>query len=100
MPVPFALIAGVFVGAALTDVSLAAIVQKIFDGVDSEALLAIPFFLLVGELMSSANVVVRIANLSLALVGHIRGGLSQVSWSFSACSFRRCRARPPPMSRS
>ena len=56
--------AGVFVGALLTDVSLAAIIQKIFDGVDSEALLAIPFFLLVGELMSSANVVVRIANLS------------------------------------
>ena len=43
VPVPFSLIAGVFVGAALTDVSLAAIVQKIFDGVDSEALLAIPF---------------------------------------------------------
>ena len=57
--------------------------QKIFDGVDSEALLAIPFFLLVGELMSSANVVVRIANLSLSLVGHIRGGLSQVVVVFS-----------------
>ena len=83
VPVPFSLMAGVFVGATLTDVSLAAIVQKIFDGVDSEALLAIPFFLLVGELMSSANVVVRIANLSLSLVGHIRGGLSQVVVVFS-----------------
>src|ERR1700732_5151297 len=78
VPVPFALLAGVFVGAMLTDVSLPAIVQKVFDGVDNEALLAIPFFLLVGELMSSANVVQRVANLSLALVGHIRGGLSQV----------------------
>src|SRR6266850_1184059 len=38
---------------------------------------------LVGELMSSANVVVRIANLSLSLVGHIRGGLSQVVVVFS-----------------
>src|SRR5207249_6490771 len=83
VPVPFALMAGVFVGALLSDVSLAAIMQKIFDGVDSEALLAIPFFLLVGELMSSANVVGRIANLSLALVGHIRGGLSQVVTVFS-----------------
>src|SRR5271154_7178888 len=83
VPVPFSLMAGVFVGATLTDVSLAAIVQKIFDGVDSEALLAIPFFLLVGELMSSANVVVRVANLSLALVGHVRGGLSQVVTVFS-----------------
>src|SRR6201987_2120270 len=83
VPVPFSLLAGVFVGAALADVSLAAIVQKIFDGVDSEALLAIPFFLLVGELMSSANVVVRIANHSVSLVGHIRGGLSQVVVVFS-----------------
>ena len=83
VPVPFSLLAGVFVGATLADVSLAAIVQKIFDGVDSEALLAIPFFLLVGELMSSANVVQRIANLSSSLVGHIRGGLSQVVVVFS-----------------
>ena len=83
MPVPFSLMAGVFIGALLSDVSLAAIIQKIFDGMDSEALLAIPFFLLVGELMSSANVVVRIANLSLSLVGHIRGGLSQVVVVFS-----------------
>jgi C4-dicarboxylate transporter, DctM subunit len=83
VPVPFALLAGVFVGATLADVSLAAIIQKVFDGVDNEALLAIPFFLLVGELMSSANVVERIANLSLALVGHVRGGLSQVVTVFS-----------------
>jgi len=83
VPVPFALMAGVFVGAMLADVSLAAILQKVFDGVDNEALLAIPFFLLVGELMSSANVVGRIANLSLALVGHIKGGLSQVVTVFS-----------------
>ena len=83
VPVAFALMAGVLVGALFVDVSLTAIVQKVFDGMDSEALLAIPFFLLVGELMSSANVVVRIANLSLALVGHIRGGLSQVVTVFS-----------------
>ena len=83
VPVAFSLMAGVLVGALFTDVSQTAIVQKIFDGMDSEALLAIPFFLLVGELMSSANVVVRIANLSLALVGHIRGGLSQVVTVFS-----------------
>src|SRR5438034_7560741 len=83
VPVPFSLMAGVFIGALLTDVSLAAIIQKIFDGMDSEALLAIPFFLLVGELMSSANVVVRIANLALSLVGPSKGGLSQVVVVFS-----------------
>jgi C4-dicarboxylate transporter, DctM subunit len=83
VPVAFSLLAGVFIGAAFTDVTFPAIVQKMFDGMDSEALLAIPFFLLVGELMSSANVVSRITNLSLALVGHIRGGLSQVVTVFS-----------------
>src|SRR3979411_2851608 len=83
VPVAFSLMAGVFIGAAFTDVTFPAIIQKVFDGMDSEALLAIPFFLLVGELMSSANVVSRITNLSLALVGHVRGGLSQVVTVFS-----------------
>jgi tripartite ATP-independent transporter DctM subunit len=83
VPVAFALMAGVLVGASIIQVSLAAIIQKMFDGVDSEALLAIPFFLLVGELMSSSNVVMRVVRLSLALVGHIRGGLSQVVTVFS-----------------
>ena len=83
VPVAFSLMAGVMVGASFTDVSMPAIIQKIFDGMDNEALLAIPFFLLVGELMSSANVIMRVATLALALVGHIRGGLSQVVTVFS-----------------
>jgi len=83
VPVAFSLIAGVVIGAAFTDVTYAAIVQKMFDGVDAEALLAIPFFLLVGELMSSANVVQRVISLSLSLVGHVKGGLSQVVAVFS-----------------
>ena len=83
VPVAFSLMAGVLVGTLFTDVTFPTIIQKMFDGMDSEALLAIPFFLLVGELMSSANVVVRISNLSLALVGHVRGGLSQTVAVFS-----------------
>src|SRR5690348_15638932 len=83
VPVAFSLTAGVIVGTLFTDVTSAAIVQKMFDGIDSEALLAIPFFLLVGELMSSANVVQRVINLSLTLVGHLKGGLSQVVTVFS-----------------
>src|SRR3974390_2584347 len=83
VPVAFSLLGGVMIGAISTDVSHTALIQKMFDGMDSEALLAIPFFLLVGELMSSANVVQRVANLSLSLVGHIRGGLSQVVTVFS-----------------
>ena len=83
VPVAFSITAGVLVATMLTPISLPSIVGQLFNGVDSEALLAVPFFLLVGELMTSANVVVRIANLSQALVGHIRGGLAQVVTVFS-----------------
>ena len=78
VPVAFSLVGGVIIGTMLTPVSLPSIIAQLFNGVDTEALMAVPFFLLVGELMTSADVVVRIANLSQALVGHIRGGLAQV----------------------
>ena len=55
VPVAFSLMAGVIVGTMLTPVSLQSIVGQAFNGVDSEALMAIPFFLLVGELMTSAR---------------------------------------------
>ena len=83
VPVAFSLIAGVLVGTALTPVSFESMIGQLFNGIDSESLMAIPFFLLVGELMTSANVIIRIADLSQALVGHIRGGLAQVTTVFS-----------------
>ena len=83
VPVAFALMAGVIVGTMLTPITLQSIVGQLFNGIDSEALMAIPFFLLVGELMTSSNVIVRIATLSQALVGHVRGGLAQVTTVFS-----------------
>ena len=83
VPVAFALIAGCIVGTMLTPITLQSIMGQLFNGIDSEALAAIPFFLLVGELMTSANVVIRIATLSQALVGHVRGGLAQVTTVFS-----------------
>jgi tripartite ATP-independent transporter DctM subunit len=83
VPVAFSLMAGVIIGTWLTPITNANMVMQLFNGVDSEALLAVPFFLLVGELMTSANVVIRIANLSQAMVGHVRGGLAQVVTVFS-----------------
>src|SRR5438105_3992389 len=78
VPVAFSLTAGVLIATMLTPISLPSIIGQLFNGIDSEALLAVPFFLLVGELMSSANVVVRMINLSQSMVGHMRGGLAQV----------------------
>src|SRR5690242_13939934 len=83
VPVAFALTAGVLVATMLTPISLPSIIGQLFNGVDSEALLAVPFFLLVGELMTSANVVGRMITLSQAMIGHMRGGLAQVVTLFS-----------------
>jgi tripartite ATP-independent transporter DctM subunit len=83
VPVAFSLMAGVIIGTSLTPITNANMVMQLFNGIDSPALMAVPFFLLVGELMTSANVVIRIANLSQALVGHVRGGLAQVVTVFS-----------------
>jgi C4-dicarboxylate transporter DctM subunit len=83
VPVAFSLIAGVVIGTLFTPISLPSIMAQLFNGMDTEALMAVPFFLLVGELMTSADVVIRIARLSQALVGHIRGGLAQVVTVFS-----------------
>jgi tripartite ATP-independent transporter DctM subunit len=83
VPVPFALMAGVFAATALTPVSMPSIVGQLFNGIDAEALLAVPFFLLVGELMTSADVTRRMITLAQTLVGHLRGGLAQVVTLFS-----------------
>src|SRR3954471_21912012 len=83
VPVAFALIAGVLVVTMFTPISLASMMAQLFNGMDVEALLAVPFFLLVGDLMTSANVTVRMIRLSQTMVGHMRGGLAQVVTLFS-----------------
>ncbi len=83
VPVAFALMAGVLAATAFTPISFPSIIGQMFHGIDSEALLAVPFFLLVGELMTSAEVTQRMIVLSQTLVGHLRGGLAQVITLFS-----------------
>src|SRR5256714_2344443 len=83
VPVAFSITAGVLVATMLTPISLPSIIGQLFNGVDSEALLAVPFFLLVGQLMTSANVVGRMITLSQTMIGHLRGGLAQVVTLFS-----------------
>src|SRR5207249_2460157 len=83
VPVAFSLIAAVLVVTAFTPVSYASMMAQLFNGMDVEALVAIPFFLLVGDLMTSANVTVRMIRLAQSMVGHLRGGLAQVVTLFS-----------------
>ncbi|MBP1932663.1 TRAP transporter large permease [Ammoniphilus resinae] len=83
IPVPFAIMASVFLGTMFTDVSMASMVGQLYNGIDSVPLMAVPFFLLAGELMASTNVTERIFNFTRSLVGHIRSGLAQVNTLFS-----------------
>ncbi len=53
--------------------------QTFITGADNFALMAIPFFLLVGELMNAGGISKKIINFGLALVGHIRGGMGYVA---------------------
>lgn len=53
--------------------------QNMVSGADTFTLLAIPFFLLAGELMNSGGLSKRIIDFALACVGHIRGGLGIVA---------------------
>jgi len=53
--------------------------QNVIHGADSYPLLAVPFFLLAGEIMNVGGLSRRIVELALALVGHIKGGLGYVT---------------------
>ncbi|HSB70732.1 MAG TPA: TRAP transporter large permease [Candidatus Methylomirabilis sp.] len=60
-------------------VPLPFLAQRMVAGVDSFPLLAIPFFLLAGELMSAGGITKRLVRFASALVGHITGGLANVA---------------------
>ena len=53
--------------------------QNIIEGSNSFPLLAVPFFMLAGEVMNTGGLSRRIVDFALALVGHIRGGLGYVT---------------------
>ncbi len=55
------------------------VVHRMIGGIDSFPLLAVPFFILAGNLMNNAGVTNRIYNFALALVGWMKGGLGHVN---------------------
>jgi len=60
-------------------VPLTILASKIFGSIDSFTLLAIPFFILAGELMEIGGISSQLVELARRLVGHIRGGLGHVT---------------------
>jgi tripartite ATP-independent transporter DctM subunit len=80
MPIAYALLLSGIALMVYMDMFDAQIVaQNIINGADSFPLLAVPFFMLAGEIMNTGGLSKRIVNVALALVGHVKGGLGYVA---------------------
>src|SRR5215203_7270850 len=79
MPIAYALlVCGVALMVQLELFDSQIIAQNIINGADSFPLLAVPFFMLAGEIMNVGGLSRRIVNLAMTLVGHVKGGLGYV----------------------
>ncbi len=80
-PVFFSLLAAPGILLWLNDQSrdAAMLYRNIYNGIDSFPLMAIPFFMLAGELMNRGGITLRLVEFSQALMGHLRGGLAYVN---------------------
>lgn len=78
-PIAVALGVASIIGLLLGGISLEIAAQRMFSANDSFPLLAIPFFILAGEIMSTGGMSRRLVGFAGALVGHFRGGLGAVA---------------------
>jgi TRAP-type transport system large permease protein len=80
LPVAVALITGsLFYFLTSSPLPPGIVVQRMAPGIDSFPLLAIPLFVLAGNILNSGGIAARIFEFATALVGHIRGGLAHVN---------------------
>ena len=78
-PVGFALALSALGYLALADIPMTVAAQRMAPGLDSFPLLAIPLFILAGNLMNSGGLASRIFDFAQTLLGHVRGGLAHVN---------------------
>jgi tripartite ATP-independent transporter DctM subunit len=80
-PVVFALLIGPGVSLMLdgNEVFFSALLNRLYSGINSFPLMAVPFFILAGELMNQGGITQSIVRFSQTLIGHFRGGLAQVN---------------------
>jgi tripartite ATP-independent transporter DctM subunit len=81
MPVFFAMLSapGFMLVAEGMDRDLPLLFRNIYNGIDSFPLMAIPFFMLAGELMNRGGITLSLVNFSQSFIGHVRGGLAHVN---------------------
>lgn len=77
--ITFSLVASSVLTAMYLKIPLMAIVQRMVQGVNVFSLLAIPFFILAGELMGAGGISRRLIEFSNLLIGRVRGGLALVN---------------------
>jgi len=65
--------------SAFTDIDLMIVVQRMFTAVDNFTMMALPFFIMAGQLMSQGGISKRLIRFASALVGSIRGGVGFVN---------------------
>lgn len=76
VPVALCLAFTTVAGLLMHDTSLLVVVQRMFQGFNSFSLLAVPFFVLAGDLMNKCGITQRLIDFSYMLVGRIPGGLA------------------------
>lgn len=80
MPIAIALgIGGIYFLLHETSLPLVTIIQRMFTGIDSFPLMAIPFFIIAGGLMNNGGITRRIISFANIFVGFLRGGLAAIS---------------------
>lgn len=55
------------------------LIQRLYNGIDSFPLMAVPFFILAGEVMNRSGITQSLVDFSRVFVGHLRGGLAQIN---------------------
>src|SRR5262245_27750394 len=79
MPIAYALlVCGVALMIYMDIFDAQIVAQNVINGADSFPLMAVPFFMLAGEIMNTGGLSKRIVNVALAMVGHVKGGLGYV----------------------
>lgn len=79
VPITFCLVISAIVTGIYLEIPLEAIVKTMADGVMNFSLLAIPFFIIMGEIMNEGGIAQRIVNLANLVVGRMPGGLAMVN---------------------
>ena len=83
LPIAFSILLGALFGTFMNELPLMVVAQRMLIASDNFSMLAIPLFILAGDLMNVGGITSRMVNFAYSIVGHIRGGLGMTAISAS-----------------